>query len=299
MLEKQYYNEIKNKLVNNEIYGEIKDYSKEKHRVLTYYEVGKLLNDAGKHYGDDVIGKFSEMLSLEIGTKYNKRLLFRMKQFYLFLNKQKVSPLGTQLTWSHYRALLSLDNQEEINYYIQQVVFRNLSKRKLEEIIKNKEYERLPKNTKNHLTNKEKVDLCSLIKNPIIIRNNTDQVEFNEKILHRLILEDMTHFLIELGDGFCYIDNEYPCKLGDRYNYIDFLLYNIIFRCYVVVEIKVRELKAEYIGQIQKYMNYIDKNKKGVYETKTIGIIICKKDNRYIIEYSSDERVISREYLLK
>ena len=108
----------------------------------------------------------------------------------------------------------------------------------------------------------------------------------------------MDSFLTELGNGFCYIRNEYKIKLGDRYNYIDLLLYNIDFNCYVVIELKVTELKKEHIGQIQVYMNYIDNNLRRINQDKTIGIIICRKDNKYVIEYCSDDRIIAREYEL-
>lgn len=102
----------------------------------------------------------------------------------------------------------------------------------------------------------------------------------------------------ELGNSFCFIGSEYKIKIGNNYNYIDLLLYNIEYNCYVVVELKVTELKKEHIGQIEIYMNYIDRNIKKINQNKTIGIIICKKDNKYIIEYCSDKRIISREYLL-
>ena len=148
------------------------------------------------------------------------------------------------------------------------------------------------------LINKEEVKVDDFIKNPIIIRNNSNYDIISEKVLQRLILEDIPSFLDELGTGFTFIRNEYKIKLGDRYNYIDLLLYNIDFNCYVVVELKVTELKKEHIGQIEVYMNYIDSNLKKVNQEKTIGIIICRKDNRYVIEYCSDSRVIAREYEL-
>ena len=98
----------------------------------------------------------------------------------------------------------------------------------------------------------------------------------------------------ELGNSFSFIDNEYKIKIGDRYNYIDLLLFNIEFNCYVVVELKVTELKKKHIGQI--YMNYINKNLRKINQDKTIGIIICKKENKYVIEYSSDERIVTITY---
>ena len=102
----------------------------------------------------------------------------------------------------------------------------------------------------------------------------------------------------ELGTGFCFISNEYPIKLGNKYNYIDLLLYNIDFNCYVVVELKVTKLKKEHIGQIEVYMNNIDRKLKRFYLDKTIGIIICKDNNEYIIEYCSDKKIIARKYEL-
>ena len=102
----------------------------------------------------------------------------------------------------------------------------------------------------------------------------------------------------ELGTGFCFISNEYPIKIGNNYNYIDLLLYNIDFNCYVVVELKVTKIKKEHIGQIEVYMNYIDKNIKEIDDNNTVGIIICKKDDHFVIDYCSDKRIISREFEL-
>lgn len=120
----------------------------------------------------------------------------------------------------------------------------------------------------------------------------------SEKILQKLILEDIESFIKELGNSFSFIGSEYKIKLGDRYNYIDLLLYNIKFKCYVVIELKITELKKDHIGQIQTYMNYIDKNIKTIEEDKTIGIIIVSKNDKFIMEYCSDDRIVSKEYEL-
>ena len=221
-----------------------------------------------------------------------------MRQFYLVFRDRKVSPLGTQLSWSHCRSLLSVKDYDEINYYINLTINQNLSKRELEFRIKSKEYERLDDETKNKLINLEQVAVLDFVKKPICIKNSNNDEEISEKVLKKLILEDIDDFLLELGDGFCYIKNEYKIRLGDRYNYIDLLLYNIKYKCYAVVELKVTELKSEHIGQIEKYMNYIDMNIKTIEEDKTIGIIICKQDNEYVVKYCSDDRIISREYKL-
>lgn len=292
-----YYNEIKNRLIDNEIYSRVKDYSKERHKVITYFEIGKLLNEAGGKYGDNIIDEYSKKLVVEVGKKYNRRTLFRMKQFYNVFSDEKVSTLWTQLTWSHIRLLFTL-HYYSINYYIQVVINNHISVRELEYKIKSNEYERLPENTKKKLINREESNIVDFVKNPIRIKNSQNYEIVTEKILQKLILEDISTFLKELGSGFTFIDNEYKIKLGDRYNYIDLLLYNIKYKCYVVVELKITGLKKEHTGQIMTYMNYIDKNIKTIEENKTVGIIICKRENKYVIEFCSNDGIIAREYEL-
>ena len=298
-----YYNEIKNKLIDNEVYKKVKDYSKNRNDPSTYYEVGKLLikaqgGEERAKYGDNLIKEYSERLFNDTGRKYNITALKRIRQFYLVV--EKGVPLAHQLTWSHYCELLPLKDINEINYYIKITIEQCLSKRQLRERIRNKEYQRLDDKTKLKLINKEEIDIKDNIKNPIIIKNklDIDKEIVSEKILQRLILEDIPSFLEELGTGYSFIKNEYKIKLGERYNYIDLLLFNIEYNCYVVVELKVTELKKEHIGQIQIYMNYIDNSLRKLTQDKTIGLIICKKDNKYVIEYSSDKRILSREYEL-
>lgn len=242
--------------------------------------------------------KYSKKLSLEVDKKYNPRTLRRMRQLYQFFEEQKWSPLGTKLSISHIRQLFSLNDNNEINYYANEIEKRNLSKRQLEEIIKHKEYERLPIKTKNKLMKQDESNIVDFVKNPILIKNSNKYNIFSEKILQKLILEDIENFLDELGSSFTFIKSEYPIKLDDRYNYIDLLLYNIKYKCYVVVELKITELKKEHTGQIMIYMNYIDKNIKTIEENDTVGIIICKQDNEYVIKYCSDDRIIAREYEL-
>lgn len=293
-----YYNEIKNKLIDDEVYSRLKDYSKEKHTLLTHYEVGKLLLEAGTKYGNDIIGNYSKQLSIEVNKKYNSRTLRRMRQLYQFFEEQKWSPLGTKLSISHIRQLFSLKDSNEINYYANQTEKRHLSKRQLEEIIKNKEYERLPIETKNKLILGDKIEIKDLIPEPILIRNNNNLEIATEKVLHNLILEDIESFMKEIGNSFSFIGSEYKIKIGDRNYHIDLLLFNVKYNCYVVVELKVTEFKVEYISQVQKYMNYIDKNIKGQFNNDTMGILICKRKNRFVIEYCSDERITVREYEL-
>ncbi|MBQ2872389.1 MAG: DUF1016 family protein [Bacilli bacterium] len=233
----------------------------------------------------------------EFGKGYSSTRLKYIRRFYEV--STKCPSLTDELTYTHYCELIWFEDYNKINYYIKISVKQNLSVRELRTKIKNKEYERLDDRTKNKLIfNNEDNNIKDFIKHPIIIKNKNNYEEISEKILKQLILEDISSFMKELGNGFCYIDSEYKIKLGERYNYIDLLLYNIEFNCYVVIELKVTELKSEYIGQIQKYMNYIDINIRRINQEKTIGIIICKKDNHYVIEYASDERIYQTTYKL-
>ena len=294
-----YYNEIKNKIINNEIYSKVKDYSKERNTVITYFEIGKLLNEAGGKYGDNIIDEYSKKLIIEVGKKYNRRTLYRMKQFYNVFSNEKVSPLVTQLSWTHCLILMSLHDYHKILYYSEQIIQLRLSKRELEQKIKNKEYERLDEKTKIKLIEeKDNIELIDMVKEPILIKNKSNYEVISEKILQKIIVEDIETFMKELGNNFSFIGSEYKMKIGDRYNYIDLLLFNIEFNCYTVVELKVTELKKEHIGQIQTYMNYIDKNLKTINQDKTIGIIIVRKNNKFIMEYCSDKRILAKEYEL-
>ena len=354
-----YYKEIKDQILNNEAYERIKDYSKERHRVLTYFEIGRLLYEAGKHYGENIISKYADLLEKEFGQKCNKRNLFRMKQFYLMygiqrntklshepqnnnlpsIKKQNVSPhkysssktpyliedfsrkvsppfqeaqkiqslnfyepsilsIITSLTWTHYIYLITVKNETKRSYYTNIAINNNLSVRELKKRIKSKEYERLDEKTRNKLINKEDLSIKDYVPNPILIKSTSNKDVISEKILHNLIMEDIASFMKELGEGYSFIDSEYKIKIDDRFNYIDFLLYNLRFRCYVVIELKVTKFKTEYIGQILKYMNYVDSNIKTIEDNNTIGIIICKRNNSFYLEYCSDERIITREYRL-
>ena len=291
-----YYNEIRNELINNEINKKVKNYSINKSDLNSYYNVGKILSEAGNHYGEGIIKEYSKRLTNDLGKGYSKRNLWLMLKFYEL--KEKVQTLSAQISWSHYCELLSFESIDKINYYIELTKINNLSVRQLRDKIKSNEYERLPESTKNKIINQDKSNVVDFVKNPILIKNTNKYDIYSEKVLQKLILEDIESFMKELGNSFCFIASEYKIRLDNTFNYIDLLLFNYEYNCFVVVELKVTELKKEHIGQIQVYMNYIDKNLRKINQDKTIGIIICKQDNKYIIKYCSDDRIIAREYQL-
>jgi len=289
-----YYNEIKDVLVKNETYKKVKDYSKNRSDLNAYFEVGRLIVEAQggekkAEYGNKLIKNFSKKLTKELGKGYSERNLRNMRSFY---EKFKIwQTVSAKLSWSHYLELMKLDNMESINYYINIVQIHNIGVRELRERIKSNEYERI-----GYKEELGKPKINTLIKNPIVIRTDKYDDDVSEYTLHQLILENMDDFLKELGLGFTYYGHEVKIKMGDNYHRIDFLLFNVKYNCYVVVEIKITKLKAEYIGQIKKYMNYVDKNIKEIFNEGTIGVIICRKGDKYVMEYCSDERIFDTVY---
>ena len=294
-----YYDEIKETLVKNETYKKVKDYSKNKSDLNAYFEVGRLIVEAQggekrAKYGNKLIKEYSERLTKELGKGYTYSSLSRMRQFYILnQNLATVSQQFYNITWSHYTELLKLKNINEIKYYIYIIDSQNLSVRELREKIKSKEYERI-----GYKEELEKPEVNTLIKNPIVIKVDNPNIKLSKYALHQTILENMDDFLKELGIGFAYIGSEVKIKIGDRYNYIDFLLFNVKYNCYVVIELKITEMKAEYIGQVTKYINYVDKNIKEPFNDKTVGVIICKKENKFVLEYCTDSRIFTTIYEL-
>ncbi len=295
-----YYDKIKETLIKNETYKKVKDYSKNKSDLNSYYEVGRLLalaqgGEARAKYGNKLIKEYSEKLTKELGKGYSTTNLKNMRQFYLLIKKGRT--LCDQLTWSHYRYLLPLNNDKQINYYIyitkNITKNQNLSVRELRERIKNKEYERI-----GYKEELEEPKVNTLIKNPIVIKTKNIPEKLTEYTLHTLILENIESFLKELGIGFSFIGHEVKIKIGKDKHSIDFLLFNIKYNCYVVIEIKTTEFKAEYTLQVKKYINYIDEHIKEPFNNKTVGVIICKEVNGYVLKYCTDNRIFTTTYTL-
>ena len=232
----------------------------------------------------------------EVDKKYSERNLRNMRKFYLiFRNDKKWNALRSNLSWTHFRTLLKLQNYNEIDYYMKISTLYNLSYRQLSEKIKNDEYSRASINQKEDFNNN--LSLKDYIKDSIVIKNSNDYRNIDENTIKFLILEDLSSFLKELGPGFSFVDSEYRIRVGDTYNYIDLLLYNIKFHCYVVVELKATKLKKDHLGQIDFYMNYIDKHIKSELDYDTVGVIICKESNKLLIKYCSNPNIFSVSYL--
>lgn len=209
----------------------------------------------------------------------------------------KGAPLG-HLSWTHIRILLPIKEENKRNYYINLCLTRKLSKRNLENEIKNKSYEKLiNKPSKIEIISfNEKINIKNDLKNPIIIELNEKQLITKESDLELVILSQLKNFFNQLGNGFTFVDNQYKLAYNNINYYIDILLFNYKLNCFIVVELKLRGLKKEDKAQIDFYMNLVDEQVKESYHNKTIGIIISKKQDKFIAEFVGSDEVIPPTY---
>ena len=299
MKEKEYYNEIESFIKKNEISKKRRVLEDNYDTLNNYWNIGRLLVEAqgGQEkakYGDELIKKWSKQYKESYGKGYNSTNLKNFRLFYLLYSKSPT--LSDQLTWSHIVELLPIKEENKRNYYINEVINNNLSVRQLREEIKSKAYERLLDKPKqiNLILPKDKYTLTSNMKNPIIIKIDKNKMINNEKDLELTILSEITFVLTQLGKGFAFIGNQY--KINNYY--IDILLFNIELNCYVVVELKVRKLKVEDKAQVEMYMKLIDENIKKSTQNKTIGIIISKEQDKFVINFIKSDKLIPLTYEL-
>ena len=300
-----YYNEIKSILVDNAIGKKVREYKSNQKDLESYYNVGKLLVEAqgGEEkakYGNELMKEYSKKLTNELGKGYSVRMLQKMRQFYLLT--QKSPPMAAKfksinITWSNICEIMQLKNLEEIEYYLNLSNKLCLTKLELRTKIKSKEYERLDSKIKEKLLKQEEVSVKDKIPDPIVLEGLEYKEKLTEKIVQKWIDENPASFCEALGEGYTYVKSQYKIKIGSNYNYIDILLFNYISNSFVVVEIKVTELKKEHIGQIETYMNYVDANLKKEFHNKTTGILLVRENNKWLIKYINNNGIIVRNYI--
>ena len=293
-MEEKYLENIRNEIISGNAKVVAKNYQINNVKLTMNYNIGKELAEAGKHYGEGIVKKYANNLTKEFGKGYKTEELRKMRAFYELI--QKCGPVDRVLSWSHYVKLLPLKNVEEIKYYISIIKRDNLSKRALAERIKTNEYGRLSDGAKAGLLNKEELSLVQSIPSPIVLMPNNSYEVYTEKVLQEIIYENLDSFMKQLGGGYTYVGKEYKLNIGDKKNYIDYLLYNYKMNCFCVIEIKAREYRKNDYGQIKTYMNYIDEHLKTITQNNTIGIIITKSVNKFEAYYVKDNQVTIVEF---
>lgn len=229
-----YYNEIKNLIEEREINKKVRALKDNREDLLARWNIGKLLVEAQggikrAKYGTSLIKKWGQDFESKYGYQYGRTNLMYMRQLYLFF--QNAHSLRGQLTWTHYRKIITIKDENKRNYYINQVIINNLSSRELEAIIKNKSYERLSYADKNNIKIIEEdnytLNIEDIIKDPIIINTNKDIDNMNEKVLHKYIINMLEEKFMELGTGFTLAGHEYKIIIDDRAYKIDLLFFNV------------------------------------------------------------------------
>ena len=296
MNELEYYKQIKELIENYEVNSKVRYMQDNHEKLLTNWKVGKILVEAQggekrAKYGDSLIKKWALKLSKIYGNKYGYTNLSNMRQFYLLFPILRT--LCEELTWSHYRYLLPIKNENERNYYINQVLLNHLSVRELRELIKNKAYDRLS------FKDKENIKLIEdMIKDPILIKVDNNVNRLDEKALHKYIISMLENRFLELGTGFALIGHEYKIMINNHTYRIDLLFFNYLLNAFIVVELKTREYNPKDVGQLEFYVNYINKNIKLDKHNQTIGLLIVKKKDKYVIEYVTNEDIYVTTYKL-
>ena len=300
-----YYNEIKSILVDNAIGKKVREYKSNQKDLESYYNVGKLLVEAqgGEErakYGNGLIKEYSKRLTSELGKGYSIQNLKNMRRFYLVVEKRQsliVHFKSLNISWTFIIKLLKLNDVNELLYYINCINKMILTTRELDLKLKSKEYERLDSKIKEKLMKQEEVSVKDKIPDPIVLEGLEYKEKLTEKIVQKWIDENPASFCEALGEGYTYVKSQYKIKIGSNYNYIDILLFNYISNSFVVVEIKVTELKKEHIGQIETYMNYVDANLKKEFHNKTTGILLVRENNKWLIKYINNNGIIVRNYI--
>ena len=295
-----YYNKIKDVIAKKEINEGVRRLQSNKDTLNAYYEIGRLLVEAQggekrAKYGNELIKNWSIKLVEQYGKGYDSSNLRRMRQFFLVI--QKCGPVGHKfnLTWTHWRYLLPIKNENERNYYINQCILNNLSKRELIKLIKEKAFDRLSYADKENVKliddkNDANYNLKDMLLDPIIIKVPNKE-KLSEKMLKKYIIEELRDIFLQLGSGFLYAGSEYKISYLDKNFYIDMLLFNTNLNCYIPVELKLNKTNYKDISQIKLYMNLVDKTLKKKHHNKTIGLIISKENDKFILQYVNDEGI--------
>lgn len=267
--------------------------------ISIYWEIGKLILEKEKSVGVDnksnreLIKDLSKELTVQLGKGYNRSNLTYMRLFYLEYSSGVT--LSHQLSWSHYIELLKIDESLERNFYQHQAINENWSVRELrrqkdsalfQRLALSKDKDGILKLSKKGQTFEKEEDI---IKDPYILEflNLPEESIYSEKQLEKRIIDNLQNFLLELGKGFAFIANQYRITLNNNHFYVDMVFYHRILKCFVLVDLKIREAKHHDIGQMNMYLNYFKEEENVVDDNPPIGIILTTGKDEVMIEYAT------------
>lgn len=281
--------------------------------VLTYYEIGRMIVEEEQNgkdradYGKEVIKRLSIKLIADFGKGFSIRNIEQMRQFYKVYAKTQTLSAEFKLSWSHYLKLMRIDDEKERNFYEIESYKNNWSLRELQRqydtalytrlsLSRNQE-EILELSTKGQILEKPK----DAIKDPYILEflGLPDEKSYSENELEQKLIDKLEHFLLELGTGFTFVARQNRISFEEKHFKIDLVFYNRILKCFVLIDLKIGELKHQDIGQMQMYVNYYDREVKLSDENKTIGIILCQDKSEAVVQFTlpeNNEQIFASKY---
>jgi len=270
-------------------------------RVLMYWQIGRRIFEEEQHtkdraeYGTYLIKSLASELSPEFGSGFSIRQLERYRQFYRLF--PITSALRTQFSWTHYKLLLPIENEDRREYYILESVKNTWTARQLERQINSQLYERLLlSNDKESVLSvargeKQAFEAKDIIKDPIVLEflGLKRESSYYEKELESTLISHLQDFMLELGNGFSFVARQKRIHIdGDEF-FADLVFYNRLLQCFVLLEIKTHKLGHQDLGQLQVYVNYFDRFEKQDFENPTIGILLCTDKNDMVVKISLPE----------
>ena len=297
----------------NNFYEKVADLLKEARRnvvqtvnktmVYTYFEIGKMIVEEeqnGKEraeYGKQILKELSKRLTSEFGKGFSQRNLEQMRQFYLTYSKTQTLSAEFNLSWSHYLKLMRIDNIDERKFYEKEVYVNNWSLRELQRQFDSALYERLvlsrDKKAVKELSEKGQIveKPSDTIKDPYVLEfiGLPENAKYTETELEQRIIDELEHFLLELGKGYAFIGRQVRFTFDEKHFRVDLVFYNRLLQCFVLIDLKIGEINHQDLGQMQMYVNYYDRFVKLDHENKTIGIILCRDKNDTLVEITLPE----------
>lgn len=282
--------------------------------VKAYWEIGKEIYKAQEEneraqYGNELINELSKKLTEDYGKGFDKSNLTRMRKFYLYF--KNVDALRQELSWTHYRLIIKLDDERKRNFYIDECIKSNWSTRQLERQINSFYYERLlstQENNKEAVRNEIKElepskGINEMVKDPYILEflNLKENKRFLERDLEQGLIDNLQEFLLELGKGFSFVGRQRRITADGEHFYVDLVFYNYLLKCFVLIDLKLGKLTHQDIGQMDFYVRYYEKEVKGEDDNPTIGIILCSEKNETIVKYSileESKQIFASKYML-
>ena len=280
--------------------------------VQTYFEVGKIIvehEQEGKEkaeYGKETLKILSRKLTKEFGRGFSQRNLEYMRKFYLCYSISQTLSAGFKLSWSHYVLLINLDELSRKFYEIE-AVKNHWGVRELDRQISSQLFERLAisKDDKQVRKLSEKGHIIEnpddIIKEPYVLEFlDLEHKKYSENELETKIIDNLEHFLLELGTGFAFVGRQKRFSFENKHFYVDLVFHNRLLKCFVLIDLKIGEITHQDLGQMQMYVNYYDRFEKLPEENPTIGILLCKKRNKTVVEMTLPENnnIYAKEYQL-